>query len=345
MKILEVNEPLLSTYPEYGSVFSIIPDNELSDNWMYSNFIQYFVKKNKLFVSGEELLVYKDHVNFISTVPTLQNYKVCEEILNELNDASLLDELIKFIEMGFYIILLLDRFYISKSNNYRKRPLVHLTLIYGYDEKEGVFYVADNNKYGKYDFMKYKFEEVVDAFRAMQYNDFRDTKTINLVRPFEHIHYGFDIKYLIRELEFYLESYDLRDTHLKNWNPYNPLNYGHNKENIEYYNLGVYDYLKKILKHCVDYIELQPFHLLYEHKRFMVLRLEFLYKRRYVKLNYENLKIECENLKNSAQDLLNCAIKFNVSKRETLLSTMCLNIDLIKQNEIKTIKNIIEGIS
>ena len=94
MKKLIVREPLLSTYPEYGSVFSIIPDNELSENWMYSNFVQYYVKKNNLFVSGEELLVYKDHVNFISTVPTLQHYKISEHILHMFTKESLIEALI-----------------------------------------------------------------------------------------------------------------------------------------------------------------------------------------------------------------------------------------------------------
>ncbi|RGF38723.1 hypothetical protein DW050_11945, partial [Ruminococcus sp. AF42-10] len=190
MKKLIVREPLLSTYPEYGSVFSIIPDNELSENWMYSNFVQYYVKKNNLFVSGEELLVYKDHVNFISTVPTLQHYKISEHILHMFTKESLIEALIDFLDNDFYIILLLDRSYIRESRNYKKSPFVHMTLIYGYDEDNEDFYIADNNNYGKYDFLQYKFEDVANAFKAMNYNDFRDTQTINLIRPFNHIHYN-----------------------------------------------------------------------------------------------------------------------------------------------------------
>ena len=61
-------------------------------------------------------------------------------------------------------------------------------------------------------------------------------------------------RYLIKELKFYLSSYDLKDTYLKNWNPYNPLNYGHDGEVIEYYNLGIYEYLKKIINRENNYI-------------------------------------------------------------------------------------------
>ena len=345
LKLLNVKNPILSTFPEYGSVFSIIPQNELSENWMYSNFVQYYVKRNNLFLSGEELLIYRNHVNFLSHVPTLQHYKVCEDILIKLTDKSLLDTLIHFIDEEFYIILLLDRSFISQSINYKKSPLVHLTLIYGYDEKKRVFYIADNNNYGKYDFMQYNFDDVINAFRAMNYNDFRDTKTINLVRPFNHIYYSFDLKYLIKEFNFYLESYDFKNTYLKNWNPYNPLNYGHDKEFIEYYNLGVYEYLKELLG-CEDkYIGIQPFHFIWENKKFMLRRIEFLKNRGYILASISDLIWQCKNLINETQTILNLVVKYNLTNNKALLPNIINKIDVAKEGEVKLIENLMKALN
>ena len=344
MKKLIVREPLLSTYPEYGSVFSIIPDNELSENWMYSNFVQYYVKKNNLFVSGEELLVYKDHVNFISTVPTLQHYKISEHILHMFTKESLIEALIDFLDNDFYIILLLDRSYIRESRNYKKSPFVHMTLIYGYDEDNEDFYIADNNNYGKYDFLQYKFEDVANAFKAMNYNDFRDTQTINLIRPFNHIHYNFDLDYLIKELKFYLSSYDLKDTYLKNWNPYNPLNYGHDGEVIEYYNLGIYEYLKKIINRENNYIGIQPFHLVWENKKFMLKRIEFLKSRGYID-DCEDILLYGGHIVGELQIIINLLIKFNITKATILKSSILTKIDFIKEKDIEFVRVLLEKLS
>lgn len=344
MKKLTVKEPLLSTYPEYGSVFSIIPDNELSENWMYSNFIQYYVKKNNLFVSGEELLVYKDHVNFISTVPTLQHYKISEHILHMFTKKSLIEALIDFLDNDFYIILLLDRSYIQESRNYKKSPFVHMTLIYGYDEDNEVFYIADNNNYGKYDFVQYQFEDVANAFKAMNYNDFRDTQTINLVRPFNHIHYNFDLDYLIKELKFYLSSYDLKDTYLKDWNTYNPLNYGHDGEVIEYYNLGIYEYLKEIVKRENNYIGIQPFHLVWENKKFMLKRIEFLNKRGYIE-NIEKLLKHANRLIDHLQTILNLVLKYNITNNNKLKINITSKIKLVREDDIYFVNELLKKLN
>lgn len=219
-----------------------------------------------------------------------------------------------------------------------------MTLIYGYDEDNEDFYIADNNNYGKYDFLQYKFEDVANAFKAMNYNDFRDTQTINLIRPFNHIHYNFDLDYLIKELKFYLSSYDLKDTYLKNWNPYNPLNYGHDGEVIEYYNLGIYEYLKKIINRENNYIGIQPFHLVWENKKFMLKRIEFLKSRGYID-DCEDILLYGGNIVGELQIIINLLIKFNITKATILKSSILTKIDFIKEKDIEFVRVLLEKLS
>ncbi|WP_270564187.1 hypothetical protein [Clostridium beijerinckii] len=59
-------------------------------------------------------------------------------------------------------------------------------MIYGYDKKNNIFYVADHFKYGKYSFEVCSFEEINSAFAIHMkqvFNDLEYTRFIQLIKP------------------------------------------------------------------------------------------------------------------------------------------------------------------
>jgi len=53
VRILEVHNPLLNTYPGYGILFSVIGNNEHILEWAYNNFVQLQIRKAQYPYKGE----------------------------------------------------------------------------------------------------------------------------------------------------------------------------------------------------------------------------------------------------------------------------------------------------
>lgn len=104
------------------------------------------------------------------------------------------------------------------------------------------------------------------------------------------------------------------------------------KDNLDF-GMQIYttllNYAKETLEHKVM-LDIRPFHLLYDHKKIMTLRLKYLYDNRHlIKLNQEHID-EFTAIELQAKILVNVAIKYNLTKDTSIsesLQTLITNIE------------------
>ncbi|WP_066193281.1 hypothetical protein [Gracilibacillus timonensis] len=88
------------------------------------------------------------------------------------------------IDSGYYLYIYVDRYYINQINtNGKKEP--HELLIYAYDSKDEVVFVADNLKDGKFIKASYSFKEIEDGYWSLESNNYDFLTEIRYLKPKE----------------------------------------------------------------------------------------------------------------------------------------------------------------
>ena len=88
-----------------------------------------------------------------------------------------------------------------------------------------------------------------------------------------------------------------------------------------YFGLSYYDILIENFVIAEGWIDYKPFHILYDHKVAMSLRLEYLFKRKLICINqYNDIVTWCYQLITASLLLRNLVIKYNISKDKNILN-------------------------
>lgn len=287
-KILPISKPILTTYPEYGNLFSMLNlDDPRVWGWIITNFLHIHTYK-------EGFTVYKNHFYLHSQCPFLHTFIFPREYI--LSHYSSLTELITyFIDENYYILLNLDRYYLSNTKNYQTMHVSHQTFIYGYDLKKNIVYIADNLDNEKYVQKEYNLNEVDQAFKELYPTGYKYDDEVKFIKRIDCERYYFDIQYLIEELRLYNDSEMLNVEEVYRF------------ANIHRYNLKAVEYQAELLAEKEN-CDFRPFHLFYEHKCLMELRLQYLFNYAYLDIN-QSLIDESRDIKNQYQVILTKIIK------------------------------------
>lgn len=157
-KILPVKYPPITSFPQYADFLSIALVEDRSLHWLYSHFIQLrgYYKKGYPYIKFDDL-------------PPIEECPFCNEhilkrnfILNKWKD--IVDFCIYSINLGYYIIINVDRYFLPVFDGYNKIHNIHPTLIYGYNIEKAIFNVADFYKDNKYSYSIVNFEDLNKAF-------------------------------------------------------------------------------------------------------------------------------------------------------------------------------------
>lgn len=233
-----------------------------------------------------------------------------------------------------YVIASIDDYYVNSGWNYRKKHFSHLALIYGCDTTEKKFLVADffGNKYTQAE-IEYKYIDEGDNSMptdlARWYNEITIFKFIKRHEPFP-----LKIELIKLLLSDYINS---RDSFYK-------LNYSRYQYGKYYYGLAYYDNLIETLNQDKN-IDIRLFHLLYDHKVAMLLRLDYLYKNSCLDTDsYERLSVEIGKLKKANFNLRQMAIKYFLRPKKEDLDKMIQKCISLKQEEYDTFSFMLDAL-
>lgn len=136
--------PIIKSYPEYAHLFSILGDPKLDDDlskWFCWNFIQ--LRYDTIEDVDEALFFEKDIEECSIYRCSLLDKLIFEKRMFQ-SELVFREMISHYLKLGFYIVVVLDRFYFPfEKNYYQKSHRNHESLIYGIDEQRYVYLIQD----------------------------------------------------------------------------------------------------------------------------------------------------------------------------------------------------------
>ncbi|BCJ94464.1 hypothetical protein acsn021_20330 [Anaerocolumna cellulosilytica] len=330
MKELSITTNLrVRTYLYNAYVESIISNLPGYEAWFHNNYIQLaYYKKNNIsvleYLSG----------SIFGCVPMLKN-KSYEDIMTlKQEDDKIHEKFQAWIESGSYIYTFLDEFYVPERSAYSKFNYIHDVLIYGYDTKRRVYMLTGYNYQAQYVKSEINFDNMIKAFQ-------NDSPCLIEIQT-NDINYSFNFDNFKTMLVEYRNGSNSRDTieMYLDMDSYNDTFYDDKLDHYAYYGIqiyeGVLEYLSnmQIKEEDLDY---RMFYLIYEHKKNMKLRMDYLIKVKNMRLA-DNI---FDELINKSQLMLNVAIKYKMTFNPILLDNLKRYIWEIQEEEKKVLDKII----
>jgi hypothetical protein len=195
-KLLPVTHPILDSYSKIGHILSVVQSYPQTEAWLYCNFIQLVYK--------HYALVKYDTVNWYC--PWIHDQKLSRDFVIRAWDGRIDYFLKDCIDMGYYVRLDMDHYYLAVSDHYKRKSRVHDIFVHGYDLEDNVFYAADNFKWGIYSSEKIPTDQILSGFKHYVPKHKPDYDDIKLISFNEHAEYRFDKAFVVGILKDYVES-------------------------------------------------------------------------------------------------------------------------------------------
>ncbi|MCP3778706.1 hypothetical protein [Paenibacillus sp. MZ03-122A] len=276
----------------------------------------------------------------MQSCPYVYYQKVSRSLLLQTS-KSIIDFCINAIKLSSYTYFLVDIYHISNyKENFKKRHKAHDIFIYGVDLKSKFFYAADNFSNGKYTFEKVSFEELLNGFNSVEELNLDDWiegicllsyREKNNFFDLNHA-YKFDLNKLLMELQDYLTSYK---TPKRYCNPYDQWMI-HASDMA--FGLEVYDVIIHFLENVTEIHDRRPFFVLAEHKKLMLMRIEFLQNE--LSIDLSNLKDKYSEIVKKTNILSMLYLKCIISKNGDIKKRLVCNLQSIRDEEEKIICNL-----
>jgi len=205
-KILPIADPPIKSYLHHAYGLSILATSDAYLPWFYSNYIQVFFDKHY------RENPYVDYYNFFYypyveiNIPHLERLKFDRAMLTE--EQLNADFICRLIDLGYYICLYADEYYIPDRVAYKNFHFKHEVLIFGYDREERIFHILGFNRERVYGATTVPIDDLMEAF-SHGYDGDGDLfwrKYIIAARLFRDTVYPFNLKLITDLLEDYLES-------------------------------------------------------------------------------------------------------------------------------------------
>ncbi|MCM3132888.1 BtrH N-terminal domain-containing protein [Paenibacillus polysaccharolyticus] len=296
---LPLYEPILNTYNIYGSVTSMLSNNDKYLPWLYNNFIQI------RYVEDWDCYFFDHHHILFDNVPFINHHLIPRDILTK-KWSSLTEFIKESLQSNYYVYLYVDRYFISVSKQYQQFTDWHEIFVYGYDEQKQTFQVADNLSNGKYIKTECPMEEIEKAYLSIVSNE-ESSQNIHLFSLNEIQEYPLQVEQIAKSIEQYLDSSITPNLHFKEKTMYGlkAVEYALEKEK------GKFDFGESFE------LDRRAFHLFWEHKKIMLQRLRYLMDLSILKAD-EDLLNQYNIIVNHFESMRNSVLRFNLDNNKEL---------------------------
>ncbi|MNC19126.1 hypothetical protein D3C75_670520 [compost metagenome] len=310
-------KPIIQTYSSHSKLLSILSTNEEYLPWFHSNYTQLSCKKDFHSFHGVPLDFFIDirqGFNYYLNNPCLFIQTVHKEIIDaEVED--IVDFVIRCLDRDYYLDLYLNEFFVPGRPSYGiefyvpgVKHLYHDNLIVGYDLSTQTFEMLGHNP--GFTNTSITFEDFRLAYRHCTPESWHKCmylyKLSNLRDGYSSPNsYRFDLEYVKQSLIDYVSSIDIS------------IQYGmlQNRSDDLVFGLQVYDALINNLLTGHYWEDIRPLNLLYEHKKCMRLRVEYMYKLGHLNSDYfNNLLPAFQELETHIETLKNAQMRYILRK-------------------------------
>ncbi|MEN1987493.1 hypothetical protein [Paenibacillus hubeiensis] len=322
-------QDLISTYNIDASFVSMALSYELTEPWLCSNFIQL-----KSFKGSPQNFFYECQHEY--DTPFFAVQRIGKDLINKKWE-DIIQFIIDCIDTNYYILMMVNKKHLSVYKNMDIPEFIHDVFIYGYDSDQELVYLAGNFLNGKYAFVTCTFEEIRTAY-ILSFKDELFDWLFGVVlyqyRDSERQKVDPDIRSRIKTLlEHYLNSTHMNLLDLNRTTHYDreQLLFGH-------------DVYRNVIDHYASnedpHIDIRPFHLFLDHKKFMLHRFNFLITNQYIEKNAIDLASLSE-LITLTEIHRNLVLRFNITKESKLKNDVLNRLDSFIEKEQAVYKKII----
>lgn len=247
------------------------------------------------------------------------------------------------IDDGWYFYSSVDEYYIPYTKAYNTHHSIHDLLICGYDTNNDFIAYGYSGKQELHTFTVTSTDltKSLGLFEPWSLNNDLTSFNSDLVffKKKENYRYIFDMELVYKMLNEYLYSRDLVNrTHFipKQGNDSNMFVYG-----MDYYKCLV-NYFSLLIKDKARF-DIRPLHLLWEHKKCMLLRLEYIYKNNFIPRE-EKLYNIFHGIEAQTLSLRNLQLKYSINSDKKILERIIKSLEEIEYNERNGINLLIKHI-
>jgi hypothetical protein len=335
--ILPVNYPPITSWQWHATLFSILGNEDLALNWIYSNYIQLrcYPDIDLRFNNSMMILDFMPGDSSLMECPYLMTEIITQkQISYYFNDV--LEFFLKTLDLSYYIYGVVDE---TDMLN-RGRRILHQLFIYGYDLEKQVFHVGDFTFAGRYSYTTVSFDNVINGFLKVKPGEdfsldhsYKDMCCLYLIsKNLNSKYYDFDIQLVKRNLNEYLNGYDTKDHYRQKRNPIDTNIFGVNTYS------AMIDRIELVEQKAITWYDYRPFHVLYDHKVLMKNRLQYMMDKNYIPFNQDILD-EYDMVEKKVLIARNSFIKASV-RQDICLEHIKSNLLEAKEKEIEILSNI-----
>lgn len=318
---------MIYSYPVHLNHLSIISINSDYEPWFYSNYIQLSCPPE--FPNDRTKIVnffnYDDLNPFYGYSPFTKEHKTSRLEKPE----QIIPHYKGLLKDQKYINIFVDDFYLAFRPAYKLCHTPHELFLFGYDNTAEHFHVLGYDTSGKPKEYTVFFSELVAAYMSASnlLENYTASTWMHFDYQFEYNknQYGINLSNIISLLESYINSteFELMPGTVCGVSIYKLIK--------EYY----YNYYYSLTS-----VDVRPFHLLWEHKNLMYIRMKYL--QNYFSLDLSNYISSLFDLQQNYMILRNKLIKCEISKNRIQTDLFYKTIDSLVYNETQLYSKLIK---
>ncbi|GKU76566.1 BtrH N-terminal domain-containing protein [Paenibacillus sp. L3-i20] len=326
----------------HAYVLGILQPYEYAQPWIHTSYIQLFLSKHYLNDFQEYRLdFYPDLMIAYGNMPWLRYRQFDKAMIKQLN-IDIHHYLIMQLERKYYVVTYVDEYYIHNTICYQQNHYVHDIFIYGYDLDRQVYHVALFDKNRQFSMQEISFEQFYQAYSSEIAQSHKLISSCSRVEPVDYneTKYGsgagkfeFDLKLIIEVLQDYLEGRNTTERLKLQQHPMEG-----------YFGVEIYAKLHDFVTRIMDGVQnfdVRPFHILWEHKKMMVARIQYLQQLGHLSKE-TTLLAEFTQLEKKAYTQRNIMLKSYMSDNRTVLQSLPNLMQEMQNDEQIAIQKLIE---
>ena len=317
-KLLPVTYPLNNTYPQHANLWACCEHHLLP--WLLLSYIPLAIQKNINNGIRLDFEIGYCCQDVYDNCTSIERYKLPSWMPSRYH-LDIIKIICNSIDDDLYSVLPVDQFYISGYPNFKNRHFLHEILIYGYDEKNALFYIGDFFDNSKYAFKTISFCDFQEAFEAAVNSVNNYMPYIKLLNP-KGTNCYFSKSNLLHLLHnyingeaSYLNRYSDQDGYLNDRN---------NSFGIDCY-VRLKEYIATLSEK--EFVDLRPFYCLYTHKKILNQAICYLFKQFYVLWNFKSVMDITGKIESMGELILNIILKYTLRKDIHLLHKVIKKLD------------------
>ncbi|MBD5547372.1 MAG: hypothetical protein HDQ97_08235 [Lachnospiraceae bacterium] len=335
MKKLPIANSPINGYTIHGYPLSIMLNEPESQGWFYSNYIQLVCNPEftSNFFDFKNICSIIEGDAWINWLYPGNPWLKCESLaLYKDYDKKICETIIWAIQQNDYVVITLDEYYLHNKQNYNVRHNFHEILCYGFDEAEEIIYTLTYNERGIFAEVKINYKDIQKSYDYVREacNDKNNRiNPIKLLSVNKDFYYPFNAKLVYDLLIDYMES---KDTVGLTKQVY------YNSSNMVY-GIETYRLLEKYYLSKRDNYDIRPIHIIYEHKKCMILRLEYIFEL-FRDERFKNIAKEYEDMQKKCLMAKRMLVKYMYTLKST--NSISILIDSIFVKEQRQLERLIK---